>query len=447
MISPSISPASSSPSSSNSSSPISLSPSNSFSETTLESLERVAHRYRQLEAITAIAFAALGLALIAFGIATCTTVPETSIIAIFSFCCFSLAYTMGYLPLEHLLRSFRSEQPTPALLPYAVPSLPGELDLSPKKHSADARLISLRNKPRSLLEMTSEELNEYYRALLAVSTLNTLMGKSYFSDSYRLNLKPALKGVEIVTSAGKVRQRRGNTSTKISVKNKSCLTVAQELVSKGSNPLLLIPAQSDSPPDYIASLSPLEEQCYIQTALAAILDKNLGRQTRDFFHFNQNAPHAGIYAPHVPLFLDSNGNFLAEGIVKIACGVITPVKKNEAQNLMRERIRTLLHMAYSHKHRSVVVNDFGCHPPHQYSAAEIAKLMMDVIVEEFSSCFEEVIFAIADYNDSFDNFEGTSVANFPFFVEQARDARQKMVSQLIRNHTPPLLLSESSLNF
>jgi hypothetical protein len=87
-----------------------------------------------------------------------------------------------------------------------------------------------------------------YRVQVMNDTLAHLKAKFYTSPDgtpQMLNLIPAARGAAAFLSAGNVAQRPGTEQTRVAVKDQDCLYAAAELHTKGLNPIVLDMANGD----------------------------------------------------------------------------------------------------------------------------------------------------------------------------------------------------------
>jgi len=114
----------------------------------------------------------------------------------------------------------------------------------------------------------------------------------------------------------------------------------------------------------------------------------------------------GIYSPHVRLVRDCSQRdqplFSAEEVESLPTfGVLTVAAQNVVfegrfeEDLLYEKVRTILHMAAVNGHDTLVLGAFGCgyfrNPTHV-----VAEAFRQLLFGEFAAAFSRVIFAIPD---------------------------------------------------
>jgi uncharacterized protein (TIGR02452 family) len=324
-------------------------------------------KHPQLALITAIAFAALGIAC-AVATLTATLIPITAV-----------ALSLCAIPAFFLSNAL--------FFAYA------------KRH------IPIAQPPQ-----TAEYLVKVIQDTLAV-----LKNGRYVSPDgqpHDLALQRVIEGTQLIASAGAPGIRPGNFQTKISVVSQDCLYAAKDLHKEGSNPIILDNANAIHPGGgYLRGARAQEEDLCRRSALGVAIDSVHGMQAKNFFPLNpQEAPAAGIYVPNAPVFRagpDQHYQYLNEpfevAFAVLAAPCLPALQKVEGRlrlkdgdaHLVRERIRTMLEMAYVNGHRSVVLGAFGCgafcNPPDH-----VAEIFNEVIHSEYPGCFEEIVFAILD---------------------------------------------------
>src|SRR5579862_970271 len=257
-------------------------------------------------------------------------------------------------------------------------------------------------------------LTPQYLTQVMQQTLQDLK-KGYYTSpngqTHTLSMQPAVNGTVFFTSAGHAGRRPGNYQTVFSVISKDCLEVARELHARGSNPLILDNANADDVGGgYLRGAKAQEEDCCRRSGLSVAIDTRHGMQPYNHYPLNQSHVGAGLYVPQVPVFRageNQHYQYLNEPF-SVAFAVMAAICRPQLQtvsgqlrlndrdaHITRERVRTIVEMAYRNGHRSLVLGAFGCgafwNPPNH-----IAEIFSEVIHNEYPGCFEEIAFAILD---------------------------------------------------
>lgn len=274
------------------------------------------------------------------------------------------------------------------------------------------------------------------RVKIMQETLSDLKAGSYTSANgtkHTLNLNAAATGAKLLLSAGNhPGQRPGTATGSIAVKDKDCLYEASAMRAKGLNPIVLdMASDGHFGGGYLTGARAQEEECCRRSGLSLAVDTQHGLQTRNFYPLSFQSPSAGLYVPSVPVFRaahDKNYQYLDQPF-DVAFGVIAAFNAppldnssgklrlfpNEA-NITREKIRTFFEMARQNGHDSVIFGALGCgafrNPPEH-----IAEIALDVISKEFKHCFKEVVFAVLDDHNA--GHAHNPQGNFTPFARQA----------------------------
>jgi uncharacterized protein (TIGR02452 family) len=384
-------------------------------EPVLTPVENWAKQNSQLATITTIAFAILGIAFQLGSVILLSTAAEGLILGLVAFGCFAAASATGYSLVRQAIATFR---PQAENIQGSPPNIP----------------------------LNDEAAQKNYHVQVMNDTWNHLNAGFYTSPNgnmQRLDLSSAIEGMELLTDAGEVGVRPGNERTHVSVKNQDCLYVAAELHVKGLNPIVLdITNNRAFGGEYRAGGRGPEEDCCRRTGLSTAIIPHHDQ----LYPLNDNSrPTAGIYVPNVPVFragYDKGYQYLNHPF-EVAFGMIAPFRNpdlnvrgrmhDQTSETTKEKIRTFFEMAYQHGHQSVVFGAFGCishgNPPEQ-----IADITMQVINEEFSHCFKEVVIAIPI--EQIDEQQSQNAQNsFRIFARAALEAQERIMGL---NGQPPI---------
>lgn len=245
-------------------------------------------------------------------------------------------------------------------------------------------------------------------------TLKDLKAGFYHSSDgkhHTLDLRAAAEGAVLFDSAGEGGGRPGSQQTRISVQSKDCLYVASDLVHRGLNPFVLdLGSDEYFGGGYRGGARAQEEDLCRRSGLALAVDTELGLQSQNFYPLRHQSPAAGVYVPDVPVFRTGSerGYAYLDRPFNVAFGIIAAYEKPSLDSstgelrlrlqearVTREKIRTVLEMAFQNGHQSLVLGALGCgayrNPP-----GHVIEIFMDVIAKEYPRCFEEIVFAVLD---------------------------------------------------
>jgi uncharacterized protein (TIGR02452 family) len=255
--------------------------------------------------------------------------------------------------------------------------------------------------------------------------------------SHSLNWQNALNVELCEPPKGKTFDTDGN-KTEISVVNRDCLYVAEQLFEENLKPLVLdAGCRSHFGGGYKEGARAQEEEICRRSCLALAVDETLG------FQKNKNLyplpPTCGIYVPRVPVFRAGKDREYAplDQPFKVDFGIVAAYKDPELDTSVNppilqgqqledtyQMIRTFFHMAYAHGNRSLVIVPVGCgafkNPP-----AHICSLFLKVIQEEYPDHFDKIVFSILDDHNT--GKTHNPQGNFQPFADQIEKAGGKVI--------------------
>ncbi len=226
---------------------------------------------------------------------------------------------------------------------------------------------------------------------------------------------PSVQNTRFYRDGGPISAKQPRYTTLLEVRAQNCVAAAYDLSANGSSTLVLNLANSNKCGGaYLDHAGTQEEELFRCTTLAAALDKTHGFQSRDFYPIHRD-DHAGrgggVYNPQVTLFRmggERDYEWLEEP-AQIAVATFAAYEKppldfrdktnprltGEQLKWTKEKIRTILRMAYENSHDSLVLGALGCgvfgNPPQH-----IAELFMELIQKEYRFCFNKVVFAVME---------------------------------------------------
>lgn len=203
-----------------------------------------------------------------------------------------------------------------------------------------------------------------------------------------------------------------NFNTEISVIESDCLEQSRLL----ENPLVLNMASYKNPGGGVIRGSAAQEENIFRRS-------NLFESLYQYIYYcdqygiikkTEQYPlpfYGGIYSKDVTVFRGSenNGYYLLGTPFQTNIISVSAIKRPELKNgemnssdilKMKNKIRTIFQVAFSHSHENLVLSAFGCgsygNPPEQ-----IAKIFKDVIDNDFNGCFKKIVFSIFDDHNTY----------------------------------------------
>lgn len=278
-----------------------------------------------------------------------------------------------------------------------------------------------------------------YRVEIMNQTIATLSDRGYVNakgERISLHLDTAKDSIAVVKSSEKqLHMRPYKYQTQIHLDKMDCLYVAEVLVNRGLNPIVLN-AASDGHfgGGYKTGARAQEEDLCRRSGLSVV-----ALREKEFYGLSKKwGPAAGLYIKDVPVFRAGvdQGYAYKDKPFQCAFAIFSAINnprltdghlvgKEKAETI--EKIRTMLHMAELKGHDSIVLMPFGCgafrNPP-----VDISLIMMVVIEKEFPNSFKEIRFAVIEDHNS---HNASSVGNYiPF--KDAIEGHQK--SPLVTKH-------------
>ncbi|MBS0604867.1 MAG: TIGR02452 family protein [Verrucomicrobia bacterium] len=277
----------------------------------------------------------------------------------------------------------------------------------------------------------SDEQRKQYRTSIMAETFSTLQNGFYINskgEKVTLDLQPAVQSLKLEKDSGKGTVRQGKYNTQLFLDKKDCLTVTRDLAERGLNPIVL-DAASDGHfgGGYKKGAGAQEENMCRRSGLCISADPTLEVQKNNFYPLSGNGEHAGLYVDRVPVFRgeEEEGYPYLDKPFETAVSIMAAYNFNESHQRknkvpekdilrlvsdlqtgelripepqaseMKEKMRTVLHMAEKNGHESVVLMPLGCgafcNPP-----KHVSEMMMELITEEFPHSFKEVHISIID---------------------------------------------------
>ncbi|CAF3831627.1 unnamed protein product [Rotaria sp. Silwood1] len=304
--------------------------------------------------------------------------------------------------------------------------------------------------------ITLDQMRHRLRVTVMLNTIGAIYKKAYMigDREVKLNLDLNMKTIiynnesKLALGGPMILKKPPYDRTKVSVVNKDCILVYEDLVKKRKNPLLLNMANaSSSGGGYRQGDGAQEENLFRRSDYVRSLDVGLDQYVDDSsersnctstcdldssFDSRNMYPmdvYGAIYTSGLTFFRraeDEGYAFMEEpltGVCSLAMAAYRDPKLDE--NMLapkfavgtRKKIENIFSIGYHHKHDSLVLSALGCgafrNPPEH-----VAKIFRSVI-EQYAGFFELIIFAIID-----DHNTGQALnkkGNFQPFYEELND--------------------------
>ncbi len=259
-------------------------------------------------------------------------------------------------------------------------------------------------------------------------TLHTLKAGFYVTENgnvISLNLFPATGSVYTQNQGQYGSPKVMANETKIFLYSKDCLTVAQDCIERGLNPIVLNAAHNENPGGgYKTGAGGQEESLMRRTGLSAALDTSVGAQQTNFYPINKDAPNAGLYVSNVPVFRGEEAqgcpylekpfetafavmpalNFNKE--LQMKSGIQNPLEleaniqgrlemPKDFSKQSTSKLGIVFDMAQHNGHDAVVLVAWGS-GAYQNPPEQICELMMNMFLYNFTRSFKEVHLCIVD---------------------------------------------------
>ena len=196
--------------------------------------------------------------------------------------------------------------------------------------------------------------------------------------------------------------------TLVEVINETTLTLVENLISRGFEPVALNFASATSPGGgFLSGARAQEEYLARSSALWACLRSNAMYS----YHKARKDPFYSdyvIYSPDVPVLRNDDGELLEDPCV---CSIITcpavnasavlryvPARFGEIGAAMWNRILKVLAVAQRHGHKGLVLGAWGC-GAFGNDGDLVARLFRKSLEVDFRGAFEHVVFAIKDWSN------------------------------------------------
>ena len=264
-------------------------------------------------------------------------------------------------------------------------------------------------------------LDRFERQAVALET------EAYFPEILEAHgdvLKKGVQDTRFYASTSKLpdltpEQKLGRLQTRIRVIRGDTIDVARSLMKEGLNPCVLNMASDHNPGGgwKNGALAQEEELFRRSTYALSLVDPYKIDKKRSWRY--PISVTGGIYSPNVFVFRENIGekyrvmkykdcfflNFVAVPAMRRPKIVNGRMGTREVE-ITKEKMRTILRIAYIHGHTSLLLSAFGC-GAYQNPPSHIAALFQEVFNEaEFLSRFDTIDFAIIDNGtDNFDVFQ------------------------------------------
>ncbi len=247
-------------------------------------------------------------------------------------------------------------------------------------------------------------------------TLSILQARGYTTYKGKrvsINTSTSVKKTVAYKDAGKKSIPKTGKKQEIVIWEQDCLYAAEKYARKGKRVAVLNMAADTIPGGCVRKAGKAqEEQLSRRTGLIdAIASPRLQGKQKNYYPLSKKVGPiaAGLFSPQVPVFRHGaeKGYAVLENPFVVDMLTVAAynkprvlegrIQKKEIIDGTKEKIRTILEMAYQNRDEVVILSALGCgafdNPP-----AHIAELFQEVIEKSYPGAFETIAFAII--NDS-----------------------------------------------
>lgn len=228
--------------------------------------------------------------------------------------------------------------------------------------------------------------------------------------------KELSRNVSFYEAPNRIETFSNKYTTQIIVTESNSIDLAQLLVAADCNPIIHIENNRIYPGnDALEGKLSIEADLFRRSNIGAALYQFT--DDAEIFQVNKNLQHSypinketgGIYVPYVSVFRGSekNGYYLLNKNLKLDFVLVPAYENTENINihgdwrlhekyvpLVKNKIRTILRIAFAQQHDSVILNAFGCDKL-GYPPQHMAEIFSEILQEsEFKNVFKIIVFAI-----------------------------------------------------
>lgn len=238
---------------------------------------------------------------------------------------------------------------------------------------------------------------------VAIENASVVQNDGYEIDGQFVSLKEALTEMCIEFPPDKSLspiKTQPNSITNVQIRNETTELVARDLTGQGHRPLVLNFANGHTAGGgYLRGARAQEETlCYASTLYETIKDSPMYK-----FHSRWNndvTDYALVSKTWV--FRNETYDLLMEpwqmDVITCAAPIVYgSTSEKDAANLMDSRIHRVLHIAHHLGYSSLVLGAWGC-GAFRNNPVLISEIFRKHLEHSFAGCFEEVVFAIADWS-------------------------------------------------
>jgi|GEM_PF-213875 len=259
------------------------------------------------------------------------------------------------------------------------------------------------------------------RAEIFRETLQISLNGSYQVDHATIMFDPpheVIKNTVFYSSVPKIQSFAARYETNLIVTKADAIDIAQILIATGCNPAIHISANRQKPGGAVINgADGIEEEIFRRSNICSALYQYTDEA--DLYDIRRHPEHSypihrhtgGIYTPYITIFRSSeiNGYCLLKQPHKLSFIHVPALNSPELISVhgewriatsltetIREKVRTILRIAFQGMHDSIILNAFGC-DHHKNPPKHVAELIKEVIQEqEFRNIFRMIVFAITD---------------------------------------------------
>lgn len=275
---------------------------------------------------------------------------------------------------------------------------------------------SLKSEPKDIKDLRTKIFKETIQISIN-SSYQTPQKTIVFETSKELS-----SNTTFYETPNKIQTYSNKYTTQIVVTESNCIDQAQLLIAADCNPVIHIENNRIYPGnDALEGELSFEADVFRRSNIGAALFQFT--DDAEIFQVKKNPNHSypigketgGIYVPYVSVFRGSekNGYCLLNKNMKLDFVLVPAYENTENINihsewrladkyipLVKEKIRTILRIAFAHQHDSVVLSAFGC-DKFEYPPQHMAEIFSEILQEsEFKNVFKIIVFAIDESKKS-----------------------------------------------
>lgn len=279
---------------------------------------------------------------------------------------------------------------------------------------------SIKSEPKDIKELRTKIFKETIQISIN-SSYQTSQNTIIFETPDEIS-----KNVSFYDAPNKIQTFGNKYTTQIIVTESNSIDQAQILIAADCNPVIHIENNRVYPGnDALEGEVSIEADIFRRSNIGAALyqftdDAEIFQVKRNNVHsYPISKDKGGIYVPYVSVFRGSekNGYCLLNKNLKLDFVLVPAYENTENYNIhgewklqekhvpfVKEKIRSVLRMAFAHQHDCVIFNHFGG-DKFDYPPKHTAEIFSEVLMElEFKNVFKIIVFAIEESKSNKSDF-------------------------------------------